>query len=89
MYIKVEKRALLCAISRLVQLNVTFSINVRIMRISCNIKNLKTIASLSKSCHVKTKFVCIVTLYQFIMNKYVYTKKTRNKRRSNRFCGVL
>jgi hypothetical protein len=27
----------------------------------------------SKSCHVKTKFVCIVTLYQFIMNKYVYT----------------
>jgi hypothetical protein len=27
----------------------------------------------SESCHVKAKFVCIVTLYQFIMNTYVYT----------------
>ena len=27
-------------------------------------------------CHVQTNFVCIVTLYQFIMNKYVYTKYT-------------
>ena len=89
MYKKVEKRALYCAVTQLVQLNVTFSINVRILRVSCNIKNPKTIASLSKSCHVKTKFVCIVTLYQFIMNKYVYAKKKRNKRRSNLFCGVL
>jgi hypothetical protein len=30
----------------------------------------------SESCHVKTKFVCIVTLYQFIVNKYVYTNPT-------------
>jgi hypothetical protein len=89
MYKKVEKRALFCAVTQLVQLNVTFSINVRILGVSCNIKNPKTIASLSKSCHVKTKFVCIVTLYQFIMNTYVYTKKKRNKRRSNLFCGVL
>jgi hypothetical protein len=27
----------------------------------------------SESCHVQTNVVCIVTLYQFIMNKYVYT----------------